>query len=350
MTKQYHLRNIRNLLTEGFTDEELRRFCYDMPEFRPVYDQLAQTSGKTEIIDRLIEYADRKLQVELLLALAKEQNPARYEEYRPYRIVAKSSQSADLVEQTQAIEDPINRFERLHDECYKEFTKLERELILLASIIVDAWFEFSQEKNGYINNSIFFRPEVREDVADYIIEKLLADPRTDDHTDIETIRSAPPALQKVLAKQVLHFDQEVFVNREQPWSLVRNSSNFSPFGNDHEQVFNKIIPSQFVTAMSEFALQWTNDVENEDRDRFFEYLVSKYGMIEETNEDCKMAWKKWNSSLGRLKCLVFYERVWILSHALFFRRESSVMDSHPLIIKAAKSAFEGRDGAQCFLV
>ncbi|MCL4301570.1 MAG: hypothetical protein KJ077_38070 [Anaerolineae bacterium] len=81
----YNLRNIRTLLTEGFTDTELRRFCYDTPEFRPVYDQLGETTGKAEIIHRLLEHADRKELLAPLLAWAKTQTPAKYEKYQPYQ-------------------------------------------------------------------------------------------------------------------------------------------------------------------------------------------------------------------------------------------------------------------------
>jgi hypothetical protein len=80
----YNLKNIRILLNEGFTDEELRRLCYDEPEFRPVYDELAQETGKAKIIDRLLEYAERKLLLDFLLILAKQHNPARYKKHQPY--------------------------------------------------------------------------------------------------------------------------------------------------------------------------------------------------------------------------------------------------------------------------
>jgi formylglycine-generating enzyme required for sulfatase activity len=83
---RYNLQNIRTLLTEGFSDEQLRRFCYDLPEFRPVYDQLAQVTGKAAIIDRLLEHAERTLQLETLLAWAKENNPSRYQKHGPYHL------------------------------------------------------------------------------------------------------------------------------------------------------------------------------------------------------------------------------------------------------------------------
>lgn len=83
----YNLRNIRALLNEGFTDAELRHLCYDEPVFRPVYDQLAQETGKARIVDHLLEYAGRKLLLDHLLALVKELNPDQYEKHRPYQEV-----------------------------------------------------------------------------------------------------------------------------------------------------------------------------------------------------------------------------------------------------------------------
>jgi hypothetical protein len=80
----YNLKNIRALLTEGFTDEELRALCFDV--FKPVFHKLAQNMGKVEIVGRLLEYADQTLQIDKLLTLAKAHNPARYEEHKPYTI------------------------------------------------------------------------------------------------------------------------------------------------------------------------------------------------------------------------------------------------------------------------
>lgn len=91
MPASYNLKNIRILLTKGFTDEELRRLCYDEPSFRSVYDQLARNSSKAEIIDRLLEHTDQMLQIEMLLALAKQHNPARYEKHQPYIINSSTS-------------------------------------------------------------------------------------------------------------------------------------------------------------------------------------------------------------------------------------------------------------------
>lgn len=87
----FNVKNIRTLLIEGFTDLELRRLCYDESDFRPAYEQLAQGMGKDIIIDKLIEYAERKELMKTLLAMVKEHNPAKYEKYQPYHIISSSS-------------------------------------------------------------------------------------------------------------------------------------------------------------------------------------------------------------------------------------------------------------------
>jgi hypothetical protein len=84
MEPTYQLKNIRTLLREGFSAEELRRLCFEHAAFRPVYDQLAGGSGKAEIIDRLLEYATQMLKMEELLALLQALNPARYARRQPY--------------------------------------------------------------------------------------------------------------------------------------------------------------------------------------------------------------------------------------------------------------------------
>ncbi|MCL4300756.1 MAG: hypothetical protein KJ077_33780 [Anaerolineae bacterium] len=81
MSPSYDSGKIRILLTESFSDEELRELAFDVPGFRPVYHQLAHNSGKAEIISRLLEYAERTRQLERLLELAKRSNPAQYARY-----------------------------------------------------------------------------------------------------------------------------------------------------------------------------------------------------------------------------------------------------------------------------
>jgi hypothetical protein len=84
MHRKYYLEKIRDLLIDGFSDEELRDLCYYIQDFKPVYNRLAKSSNKTEIINRLVEHADQKELLEKLLAQAKDLNPNRYDRYKPY--------------------------------------------------------------------------------------------------------------------------------------------------------------------------------------------------------------------------------------------------------------------------
>ncbi|MBI1880863.1 MAG: toll/interleukin-1 receptor domain-containing protein [Chloroflexi bacterium] len=84
MVRSYNFENIRALLILGFSDQELRRLCHDSLIFQPVYHELAQNTGKAEIVDRLLDYANQKEQIEPLLAWANEHNSVRYEKHQPY--------------------------------------------------------------------------------------------------------------------------------------------------------------------------------------------------------------------------------------------------------------------------
>lgn len=83
--KNFHLKNIRALLTSGFDEDELREdLCFYEPGFKPLQDKLSDSASKAKIIDQIIKYANRELKLEDLLAWAKEHNPSQYEEHQPY--------------------------------------------------------------------------------------------------------------------------------------------------------------------------------------------------------------------------------------------------------------------------
>lgn len=82
--KHYNLHKIRALLTEGFSGDELRRFVYDEIAFRPVYYEISEETGKADLIDELIEYADQKVLLDTVLHWAKETNEAQYNKHKPY--------------------------------------------------------------------------------------------------------------------------------------------------------------------------------------------------------------------------------------------------------------------------
>lgn len=84
MPQVYQLKNIRRLLTEGFSPDDLRYFAHDTPHFKAVYNELAQTTGKAEIAHRLLEYVNYQGLLDELLAWAKEENALGFEKYQPY--------------------------------------------------------------------------------------------------------------------------------------------------------------------------------------------------------------------------------------------------------------------------
>lgn len=150
----YILPNIRALLIEGFTDRELRRLCYDLPEFRPVYEELAQSSGKTEIVDRLIEYAEQKILLDTLLDLAQEQNPARYSHHQPYQTDATTSTPK---KSDQKIELPSGKIDKtmLREEIVARYS-LEKIRTLSEDLGID------YEELGYTSKESLARELIRE--------------------------------------------------------------------------------------------------------------------------------------------------------------------------------------------
>ena len=84
MTVHYHLENIRTLLSQGFSDHELRCLCHDLPEFRAIYNRLEPETETKQIVEWLVDQARHKVQAERLLRWAREHNPSYYEIYKPY--------------------------------------------------------------------------------------------------------------------------------------------------------------------------------------------------------------------------------------------------------------------------
>jgi hypothetical protein len=80
VTQPYNLRNIRRLLIEAFNLEELRRLCFEVPEFRPVYDNYSE-GRKDELVRHLIEHCDRKSYFALLLSIIEEDVPDTFAKY-----------------------------------------------------------------------------------------------------------------------------------------------------------------------------------------------------------------------------------------------------------------------------
>lgn len=84
MSKQYNLKNIRELLEAGFSATELRNFCYDTQDFQSVYNDLSESDSLRQIIDKLLRYAKRQHKIEVILKWVEENNKSQYEAHTPY--------------------------------------------------------------------------------------------------------------------------------------------------------------------------------------------------------------------------------------------------------------------------
>ena len=63
----------------AFSDGELTALCFD--NFRPVYEDFTSGMSKGDKIQRLLNYCDRHVQVEDLLAAVEKANPVQYRRF-----------------------------------------------------------------------------------------------------------------------------------------------------------------------------------------------------------------------------------------------------------------------------
>lgn len=82
-TAQYDIAEIRSLLKDAFTAEELRRFCQDRPYLRPILSQFGPRSSLDDLTDIVIEYCQTHRLFSELLAEVAEMNPRQYSRYYP---------------------------------------------------------------------------------------------------------------------------------------------------------------------------------------------------------------------------------------------------------------------------
>jgi hypothetical protein len=76
---KYDLQIMRELLSAAFSDEEITTLAFD--RFREVYDDFSGGMSKSEKIRRLVDWCDRNLQVEKLMAETERRNPNQYRRY-----------------------------------------------------------------------------------------------------------------------------------------------------------------------------------------------------------------------------------------------------------------------------
>jgi formylglycine-generating enzyme required for sulfatase activity len=76
--QDYNIAAIRQLLLAAFTPEDLRRFCYDRPDLRPVVRRCSPRHSLEDIVDELITYCETYLVFPELLAELQHHNPRQY--------------------------------------------------------------------------------------------------------------------------------------------------------------------------------------------------------------------------------------------------------------------------------
>ncbi|MCX6028727.1 MAG: hypothetical protein NT169_05420 [Chloroflexi bacterium] len=72
---------IRELVTAALSDDELTKLCFD--HFHAIYEQFAAGQTRGQRVLALVEYADRQLFLDDLLARVKVANPGKYAEFAP---------------------------------------------------------------------------------------------------------------------------------------------------------------------------------------------------------------------------------------------------------------------------
>ena len=79
---KYDLQVVRELLGAAFSDEEFMTLAFD--RFRPVYDDISGGMVKSEKTRRLVDWCERNLQMEKLMAEVQRRNLNQYERYAPH--------------------------------------------------------------------------------------------------------------------------------------------------------------------------------------------------------------------------------------------------------------------------
>lgn len=82
---QYNIKNVRNLLINGFTESELRNdLCLFEEAFKPLFSQLSENMSKADLTAYIIQYAERTMKFEPLLTWSRALNSAAFKQYQPY--------------------------------------------------------------------------------------------------------------------------------------------------------------------------------------------------------------------------------------------------------------------------
>jgi hypothetical protein len=73
---------LRQLLLAAFDDEDFTNFCFD--HFPEVHNRFSGGMGRSSKVQELIDYCQRRLLFDKLLALVQSENPAQYQKFSPH--------------------------------------------------------------------------------------------------------------------------------------------------------------------------------------------------------------------------------------------------------------------------
>jgi len=79
----HNLAEIHDLLLAAFSAEELRRFCNVRRPFRPIADRFRPDDVLVDMVDKVLDYCDRHVLLDVLLAEVKAENPGQYKRFEP---------------------------------------------------------------------------------------------------------------------------------------------------------------------------------------------------------------------------------------------------------------------------
>jgi hypothetical protein len=78
---------IQELLLAAFTDKDLRRFCRDRRQFRPIVNYMGSGDALVDLADKVIEYCEKRSLLGELLVEIQRQNPWQYDRFAARLIV-----------------------------------------------------------------------------------------------------------------------------------------------------------------------------------------------------------------------------------------------------------------------
>jgi formylglycine-generating enzyme required for sulfatase activity len=104
--QEYDIATIRQLLLAAFTPEDLRRFCYDRPTFRPVVNRFGRPYRLDDMADELIIYSDKYCYLDELLAELAQHNPRQYARFIEPEL--SQDQPSSPISQILTISSPIS--------------------------------------------------------------------------------------------------------------------------------------------------------------------------------------------------------------------------------------------------